>query len=147
MANGEGLVLEKSWKVRSGVKNTFAESTNIGTFSVTRIIGCHVGYFYIQGGWFLMGGNQPGSILSSCIHHVGILSTLLSTWQPVLDKMPAGRGPVPTEIRGLKSNQIYCVSALCVQWARARHTKRTRNTSPCPRGPQRSFCSFKICFY
>lgn len=147
MANGGGLVLQKSWQVRRGVKNTSAESTNMGTFSVTRIIGCHVGYFYTQGGWFLMGGNQPSSILSSCIHHVGILSILLSIWQPVLVKMPAGRGLVPTEIRGLKSNQIYCVLALCVQWARARHTQRTRDTSLCPRGAQGSFCSFKICFY
>lgn len=62
VANGAGLVLEESGQVRSGVKQTSAGRTDVGAFSVPRTVGCHGGYFYIRGGWFFTGGNQPPSV-------------------------------------------------------------------------------------
>lgn len=56
---------------------------------------------------------------------------LALTWQPVLVKMPAGHGPVPTKVfrAFIPVNQIYGVSAVHVQYASAGDTEMNKTRS------------------
>lgn len=88
-----------------------------GPFHVTScyLLRCRL-FCYIQGGWLWMGGNSTRFHIKQ-LHSLwrNTVFILLSTWQPVLVKMPAGHGPVPTGIRSSKSSQsgLLSVRSVC----------------------------------